>query len=169
MKIIYKKAALYTIISIYCMGVMVTVVAFLLNNYQTVRQEIIKHDQTNTTTLIFTQSAWNTFENKHEILHNNDYYDVISQQQINNNVIVKAIKDSTENHFRIVVNQVLNKHKKPVADKINKFNLLKHLPDTHQSIVCKTPTIVLSISHTFDKIFNQKTKNYIQVVENPPC
>jgi hypothetical protein len=151
------------------MGVMVHAVGFLLDNYQTVRQQIIKTNNKNTTTLLFNKTTWNNFDNKHEIFYNNDYYDVISHQQINNSIVVLAIKDSTENHFRIAINQVFKKNKKPIADKTNLFKFFKHLSNNNQNIVCTNPATVHYISHTFDKILIQKTKNYIRILRNPPC
>jgi hypothetical protein len=164
-----KKLAVNTILLLYCMGLVLAAFSFFIDHYQILRQKHQIDAAPVIKTLYLSDTDWNKFEDKHEIFYANHYYDVISHQKINNTHLLKAVLDSTENHFRVIVNQVFKKHKKPIDYKKNNFQFAKHLVDKNQMEVCKNTTPLYYISPNFDNNFNQKTKNYICILENPPC
>jgi hypothetical protein len=164
-----KNIAIFMIISIYCIGMIGSFFGDFLQHYQSVRYENQIQKLENATSLSFTEKEWNAFEDKNEIYHKSEFYDVISNQKINEKIIVKVVKDSTENNFRVVVNQSLKKHKIPVSDSKNSFKFSKHLTSKDDFNIGVKPIFIANIQVNFDSNFNQKTKNFIFIIENPPC
>lgn len=164
-----KNIAIFTIISIYFIGMVISFFGGFLEHYQAIRQEFKIQKLENTTTLVFTEKEWNSFEDKKEFKHKNEYYDVISYQKKDNTIIIKAVNDSTENHFRVAINKVLKKHKKPISDRNKIKTLFAHISLGHQKNDCFKTNFIKEVTPNFNNWFNLKTKNFIFIIENPPC
>jgi hypothetical protein len=166
---IIKKPAVLILTIIYAIGVFMAYSSSLFQDLQYLRYENKIKETNHVQTIIFSEKDWQNLDNTHEIKYNNTYYDVVSFQKINSNIIIKAINDSTESEFRLLYSQLFSKHKIPFSDK-KKTSLFS------KQIALKEPqanylkfNFLTVTSRNFNIFFDLKTNSYHQLFLHPPC
>ncbi|MFV5693518.1 hypothetical protein ACM55K_15960 [Flavobacterium sp. LT1R49] len=163
-----KILVILVVISLYSTSVFFAYSGDLFNQIQKIRHENqikkIKFRQT----IIFSLEEWQAFSDKTEIKYNNAYYDVISFHKFHSEVIAKVVKDDLENEFRLVISQILNKHKKSPLEKKRTF-LSKHLVQKNKVNFGFKIDFKIDIIENHNTQFNLKTRPFIYSVFDPPC
>ncbi len=162
------RVILIVVISFYITGVFLTYSDNLLRQIQKIRYENQIQNIKFSKSITFSSEEWRDFSNKTEIKYKNVFYDVVSFQQFHSKVIAKVVKDDFENEFRLVVSQVLNKHKRFPSEK-KRAIFSKHL--VHKDKVDWSFKIDFKINaiENYNAQFNLKAKLLIYSVFDPPC
>lgn len=163
-----KIVVILIVISLYVTGVFLSYSGDLLAEIQKTRYENQIKKIKLCQTIIFSAKQWQAFSNKKEIKIKNTYYDVISFQKIQQGVVVKMVKDDLENEFRLVVSQILNKHKIPFSEKKD-TSLFKHLLQKQKSSNDVKFDFEIDEIENYNTNFNLKTKSFIDLLFDPPC
>ncbi len=141
----------------------------LILQIQTVRHQNQIKKIENAQTLEFSIKEWNSFSDTNEIKFQNKYYDVISFREIDSKVIVKVIRDTFEDEFRVTFSKIFNKNKIPFSEK-NKSNFFsKHLTSKDEFVFSVNIDFALDELLKNERYINIKTSNFINFQEKPPC
>ncbi|MFV5696222.1 hypothetical protein ACM55G_12405 [Flavobacterium sp. LB3P122] len=158
---------IFVIISLYGTGFFLTYSGDLINPIQKIRYENqikkIKFRQT----IIFSLDEWQAFSDKKEIKYNNPFYDMISFKKNHTKVISKAVNYDLENQFRLVISQVLNKHKRFPLEKKRTF-LSKHPVQKNKINFGFKIVFKIGIIENHNTQFNLKTRSFIYLLFDPP-
>ncbi len=164
-----KKPAFVTIISIYFIGLVLTFSGSLIEQIQFVRHQNQIEKIANAEILEFTLNDWNNFSESNEIKFQNNYYDVISFENINSRIFAKVIKDDFENETRITLSKILSKTKSPFSEKKKSNSFSKHILYINEFVGNKNIHFQLNKPLNLNEILISKTSNYINFLEKPPC
>ncbi len=119
--------------------------------------------------LEFSILEWNKFSDSKEIKFKDNYYDVISFENINSKILAKVVKDDYDNEIRITFNKIFNKHKLPLSEKKKTNSFSKHILLKNEFIFRNEIIFFITKFQIKDGILNSKTSSFINVQKKPPC
>lgn len=164
-----KNSATFLIISIYFIGMVLIFSGSLIEQIQCVRHQNQIEKIANAETIEFTLNNWNNFSESNEIKFRNNYYDVISFENINSRIFAKVVKDDFENDTRITLSKILNKTQSPFSEKKKSNSFSKHILYINEFVGNKNIHFQLNKPLNLNEILVSKTSNYINFLEKPPC
>lgn len=148
---------------------MISLSGDLVLQIQTVRHQNQIEKIKNAQTLEFSIKEWNSFSDNKEIKFQNNYYDVISFQEIDSKIIVKVIKDQFESEFRVCFSKIFNKSKFPFSDKKKSNFFSKHLLSKKEYIILSHLDFLNDKLRENDSFLDSKTSTFLNFQEKPPC
>lgn len=164
-----KNLAIFTIISIYTIGIVLTFSGELLNQIQVIRHQNQIEKISSAKTLEFSLNDWNNFSDFNEIKFGNHFYDIISYEKFDSKIVAKVVKDKFENETRVTLAKIFSKAKSPLTEK-KKSNLFSKHILSKIKIVCSNKMNLFDFKlQKFDGRINSKTSTFINFQEKPPC
>jgi hypothetical protein len=164
-----KKIAILFLAFVYAIGVFMAFSGGMLQDFQTIRYEN-KIKQTKEIHIItFDWKDWNNLENHKEVKFKKTYYDVISFRQMHSKIIVKAVKDDSENEFRLQFSQLSSKHKSPISEKKDFSVFFKQIVINYSNNYYFKLSFINSKTINFNFVFDLKTHSYQNIPLQPPC
>lgn len=163
-----KNKTLFILISIYCIGVLLSFSGDLIQQIQDVRYQNQIEKTKKREVLVFSTKEWKYFKNQKEINYKNNFYDVVSHQEVNSKIIATVVKDKFENETRVVISQIFNKHKTPFSEKKKPSSISEHIAQVYPKIAFK-PEFLNYKPSNFDVNFDLKIKSFINLLQKPPC
>lgn len=112
-----KNIAVFVLVTFYVLQVCIVFSGTLIEHIQEIRNQIQLSKIHLAQTKIVTIAQWESNKDKKEIKINNHYYDVLSYKILSNKVRLVAVRDSHENNFRVVLNNLLNKNNTSHSEK----------------------------------------------------
>ena len=160
--------AVYIIISIYCIGLLLSYSGDLIQQLQSIRYYNQIEKTKKSEVLVFSIQEWKSFKGEKEIKYKNDFYDVISYQAIKSKIIAIVVKDRFENETRVTISRIFNKHKIPFSEKKGSNTFSVHITQEFQIIASK-PEFLNYKPSNFDAFFDLKIKSFTNPLQKPPC
>jgi hypothetical protein len=164
-----KKTAIFLLAILYAVVVFMAFSGDLLQDLQSIRYENKINQTKDIQTITFDQKDWNNLENHKEVKFKKTYYDVVSFRQFRSKIIVKAVKDSLENEFRLICSQLSSKYKSPISEKKDTSVFFKQIVVNQSNNYSFKLLFLLSKSKNFNIIFDLKTISYQNIPLQPPC
>jgi hypothetical protein len=164
-----KKNAILFLAFLYAVGVFMAFSGDLLQDLQSIRYESKIKQTKEIQAITFDCKDWNNLENHKEVKFKKVYYDVVSFRQLNSKIIVKAVKDNSENEFRLICSQLSSKHKSPISEKKDTSVFFKQIIVNQSNNYSFKLLFLLSKSKNFNIIFDLKTISYQNIPLQPPC
>jgi hypothetical protein len=164
-----KHIALVSIAIIYILQICFFFSGTLIEKIQEVRYENQIANNRTTESKEFLLSDWQLLDNKKEIKINTIFYDVVSAKKVGHRVIVKVVKDSFENEFRVTFQNVFNKknilnsRKKKSSKPYGYLTVISNETKTHSTVLL----------HYFFRpnfpFLNIRTNKIVEAIYRPPC
>ena len=164
-----KNLVIFSIISIYFVGMLLTFSGNLIQRIQSVRFQNQIEKIANSKNLEFSLKEWNSFEGANEIAFKNQFYDVVSFKKIDSKIIANVVPDKFENEVRIFLTKILSKTKSSLPEKKKSNSFSKHILSKNEFICPNKKHFYDYKLPIYNSVDNCKTSAFINFQEKPPC